>query len=152
MDVGRDNGDELFLLGGRRAVLRLARSLTRTQRAHYSLRRVDGALLAQIAHHSPMLIALRPTADAEAANTIDGADASSAAAAGEILPLVGRRLAEVERELLLGTLGFCRGNRTYAAQMLGISVRTMRNKLRALIDEGVAVTPPAPAPAQRACL
>jgi DNA-binding NtrC family response regulator len=150
MEVRRDDGDELFLLGGRRAVLRLARSLARTQHARYSLRRVDGALLAQIAHHSPLLIALRPTAAAP--DTIDGAGASDEGPAGEILPLVGRRLAEVERELLLGTLGFCQGNRTYAAQMLGISVRTMRNKLRALIDEGVAVTPPAPLPAQRACL
>ncbi len=150
MDPERDDGDELFLLGGRQAVLRLARSLARTQRARYALRRVDGALLAQIAHPPALLIALRPTADA--VDTGDAADAADAVAAGEILPLVGRRLAEVERELLLGTLGFCQGNRTYAAQMLGISVRTMRNKLRALIDEGVAVTPPAPLPAQRVCL
>lgn len=150
MDMARDDGDELFLLGGRRAVLRLARSLARAQHARYSLRRVDGALLAQIAHHSPLLIALRPSADA--ASTANAGDAPDTGAEGEILPLVGRRLAEVERELLLGTLGFCQGNRTYAAQMLGISVRTMRNKLRALIDEGVAVTPPAPPPAQRACL
>ncbi|MBW6525528.1 Fis family transcriptional regulator [Sphingomonas sp. RHCKR7] len=143
MRDGGDDDDELFLLGGRRAVLRLARSLARAQHASYALRRVDGALLAQIARHSPLLIALRPAPD-----EAEG----GAAAAGEILPLVGRRLAEVERELLLGTLGFCQGNRTYAAQMLGISVRTMRNKLRALIDEGVAVTPPALSPAQRACL
>jgi len=150
MDVRRDDGDELFLLGGRRAVLRLARSLARSRHASYSLRRVDGALLAQIAHHSPLLIALHPATDA--ADPADAGGGCDADAAREILPLVGRRLAEVERELLLGTLGFCRGNRTYAAQMLGISVRTMRNKLRALIDEGFAVTPPAPSPVQRACL
>lgn len=147
MQSSGDDNDELFLLGGRRAVLRLARSLARSQRASYSLRRVDGALLAHIAHHSPLLIALRPATD-----PLDGAAGPCASAAGEILPFVGRRLAEVERELLLGTLGFCQGNRTYAAQMLGISVRTMRNKLRALIDEGVAVTPPALSPAPRASL
>jgi DNA-binding NtrC family response regulator len=146
MRTGGDDG-ALLLLGGRRAALRLARSLARTRHASYSLRRVDEALLAQIAHHSPLLIALHP-----APEKAGGGSPADTSAAGEILPLVGRRLAEVERELLLGTLGFCQGNRTYAAQMLGISVRTMRNKLRALIDEGVAVTPPAPSPAPRACL
>ncbi|MBH0111940.1 DNA-binding protein [Novosphingobium sp. YJ-S2-02] len=49
--------------------------------------------------------------------------------------LVGRRVEEVERELVLQTLEHCEGNRTSAAAMLGISVRTMRNKLRAFLAE-----------------
>ena len=59
--------------------------------------------------------------------------------------LVGRTMADVERALILQTLLRCRGNRTMASRMLGISVRTMRNKLRSFIENGVEVVP-APAP------
>lgn len=59
--------------------------------------------------------------------------------------LVGRTMADVERALILQTLVRCRGNRTSASRMLGISVRTMRNKLRSFIEDGVEVAP-APAP------
>lgn len=51
--------------------------------------------------------------------------------------LVGSRISEVERELILQTLDHCGGNRTSAASMLGISIRTMRNKLRAFVAEGM---------------
>ena len=43
--------------------------------------------------------------------------------------LVGRTVAEVERDLILETLKHCLGNRTHAANILGISIRTLRNKL-----------------------
>jgi DNA-binding NtrC family response regulator len=43
--------------------------------------------------------------------------------------LVGRTVASVERELILNTLDHCLGNRTHAATILGISIRTLRNKL-----------------------
>lgn len=55
--------------------------------------------------------------------------------------LVGQNIADVERELILKTLEHCRGNRTSAASMLGISVRTMRNKLRTFLSDGVPVPP-----------
>jgi transcriptional regulator with AAA-type ATPase domain len=55
--------------------------------------------------------------------------------------MVGRTVADVERELILQTLKHCRGNRTLAANVLGISVRTMRNKLRTFIEDGIAVDP-----------
>ena len=57
--------------------------------------------------------------------------------------LVGRTVAEVERALILRTLAHCRGNRTSAATILGISVRTMRNKLRTFIEDGIPVSPAA---------
>jgi DNA-binding NtrC family response regulator len=41
----------------------------------------------------------------------------------------GRTLEEVERELILGTLDRLGGNRTRTAEKLGVSVRTIRNKL-----------------------
>ena len=42
---------------------------------------------------------------------------------------VGRKLVDVERDLIMGTLARCGGNRTWAAEILGISVRTLRNKM-----------------------
>jgi DNA-binding NtrC family response regulator len=56
--------------------------------------------------------------------------------------LVGRTVAEVERDLILETLKHCLGNRTHAANILGISIRTLRNKLNEYTDDGVAVPPP----------
>jgi DNA-binding NtrC family response regulator len=44
--------------------------------------------------------------------------------------LVGRTLTEVEDELVRRTLDRCNGNRTRAAEMLGIGVRTLFNRLR----------------------
>ena len=55
--------------------------------------------------------------------------------------LVGQNIADVERELILQTLHHCGGNRSAAAAMLGISVRTMRNKLRSFSAEGMEVPP-----------
>ena len=45
--------------------------------------------------------------------------------------LVGRTVESVEKELILNTLDQCLGNRTHAANILGISIRTLRNKLKA---------------------
>ena len=67
--------------------------------------------------------------------------ASSAAAAG-CRALVGRTVAAVERDLIIDTLHHCVGNRTHAATILGISIRTLRNKLKQYSEEGVAVPPP----------
>lgn len=47
----------------------------------------------------------------------------------DIEPHVGRRLEDVERDLIIGTLARCGGNRTWASDILGISVRTLRNKM-----------------------
>jgi two-component system, response regulator FlrC len=56
--------------------------------------------------------------------------------------LVGRTVADVERDLILDTLGHCLGNRTHAANILGISIRTLRNKLREYSQSGLAVPQP----------
>jgi two-component system response regulator FlrC len=56
--------------------------------------------------------------------------------------LVGRTVAEVERDLILETLRHCLGNRTHAANILGISIRTLRNKLNEYAADGVPVPPP----------
>ena len=57
-------------------------------------------------------------------------------------PRVGRTVAEVERDLILRTLRYTVGNRAVAAVILGISVRTLRNKLRLYGEEGLPVPRP----------
>lgn len=49
----------------------------------------------------------------------------------------GMSLSEVEKRLILQTLELTAQNRTRAAQMLGISIRTLRNKLNEYKEEGV---------------
>jgi DNA-binding NtrC family response regulator len=62
---------------------------------------------------------------------------------GRVAALVGRKMEEVEQELIIETLSHCLGNRTRAAEILGISIRTLRNKLMEYRTAGIAV-PPAP--------
>jgi DNA-binding NtrC family response regulator len=62
--------------------------------------------------------------------------------AGGAQTLVGRTVADVERDLILGTLQHCLGNRTHAANVLGISIRTLRNKLQQYRQEGLTVPHP----------
>src|SRR3569623_495106 len=72
------------------------------------------------------------------------AAASRAAQTAEsvALTLVGRTVADVERDLILDTLDHVLGNRTHAANILGISIRTLRNKLNQYADEGTEVPAP----------
>ncbi|GAU86804.1 transcriptional regulatory protein flbD [Bosea sp. BIWAKO-01] len=60
--------------------------------------------------------------------------------------LVGLPVADVERDLILATLRETGGNRTHAANMLGIAIRTLRNKISAYSANGHDVPdPPQPA-------
>ena len=47
----------------------------------------------------------------------------------------------VEQQLIIDTLEHCLGNRTHAANILGISIRTLRNKLNEYADGGLPITP-----------
>jgi two-component system response regulator FlrC len=67
---------------------------------------------------------------------------ASAAGGGANGGLVGRTVADVERDLILETLQHCLGNRTHAANILGISIRTLRNKLQQYRQEGIPVPAP----------
>ncbi|MEC7701555.1 MAG: helix-turn-helix domain-containing protein, partial [Pseudomonadota bacterium] len=58
---------------------------------------------------------------------------------GAVENLVGRTISDVERDMILNTLDHCLGNRTHAAKILGISIRTLRNKLNQYRDEGLDV-------------
>ena len=78
-------------------------------------------------------------ADAVMMTDTDGDDASGANGAGN---LVGRTVTDVERDLIIDTLKHTLGNRTHAAKILGISIRTLRNKLNTYVQDGVAVPTP----------
>jgi two-component system, response regulator FlrC len=65
-----------------------------------------------------------------------------AKAAAESTGLIGRTVADVERDLILETLQHTYGNRTHAAGILGISIRTLRNKLRQYGSAGLPIPPP----------
>ena len=52
--------------------------------------------------------------------------------------MAGRDLAELEREAILGTMEMVGGNRTEAARILGIAVRTVQRKLAEYRGEGEA--------------
>ncbi len=78
-----------------------------------------------------------------------GNDMASAAINGVAMPgangsgqFVGQTVAEVERDLIVHTLSHCLGNRTHAATILGISIRTLRNKLKQYSESGIKVPMP----------
>jgi DNA-binding NtrC family response regulator len=92
----------------------------------------------------------RPATPREAArcDAPHGARGASGAADGNVRDLVGRTVADVERDLILDTLQHCLGNRTHAANILGISIRTLRNKLKLYSQDGIQI--PAPRETDRA--
>ena len=73
-----------------------------------------------------------------------GGVAQKAAAAADAASraFVGKTVAEVEQDLILQTLDHCFGNRTHAANILGISIRTLRNKLKEYGEQGVSIPTP----------
>jgi two-component system, response regulator FlrC len=56
--------------------------------------------------------------------------------------LVGHTVGEIERELILHTLAHYSGSRTRASNVLGISIRTLRNKINEYEALGIAVPVP----------
>ncbi len=96
------------------------------------------------AMHRAVLLSTGPRLDLDEIRLSATPEAAAGTADGGAVSLVGRTVADVERDLIIGTVKHCLGNRTHAATILGISIRTLRNKLRQYTAEGV----PVPAPAQ----
>ena len=86
----------------------------------------------------------------EAASAASSPTANPAGVAAARAALIGRTVADVERDLIIDTLHHCLGNRTHAANILGISIRTLRNKLKLYSEQGAAV--PAPGEGERAAV
>ncbi|HVT49950.1 MAG TPA: sigma-54 dependent transcriptional regulator [Dongiaceae bacterium] len=82
------------------------------------------------------------TRDEDATAAVAAAAGAKAAEANGTAVLVGRTVAAVERDLIIDTLQHCLGNRTHAANILGISIRTLRNKLNEYAGDGVPIPPP----------
>lgn len=81
----------------------------------------------QLIGHAIPTPAAAPTYSAPA--PVAPAQPIAASSPAGVTMLVGRTVADVERDLILQTLDHCLGNRTHAANILGISIRTLRNKL-----------------------
>jgi two-component system response regulator FlrC len=75
------------------------------------------------------------------------AQVASLAAEAVSRAFVGQTVAAMEQQLIIDTLSHCLGNRTHAANLLGISIRTLRNKLKEYTEAGVAVPAPGAASA-----
>jgi two-component system response regulator HydG len=66
-------------------------------------------------------------------------DASDASAQGKKGWEPGRTLDDIEKSVILEALQYHRGNRTHTAKALGISIRTLRNKLADYRRDGIVV-------------
>lgn len=95
------------------------------------------------AMHRAVLLATGDEIDTDAleVDTIEG-EAPAPGHTGGVAGLVGRKMDDVERDLILETLTHTLGNRTHAATILGISIRALRNKLRDYAAAGSSVMPP----------
>lgn len=106
--------------------------------------------------HRAVLLSTGPVIDGDTLQVCGlVSSAPSTSVSGELRqshPLVGRRISDVEKDLIIGTLGHCLGNRTEAAHILGISIRTLRNKLKHYQEECEAGTPVTPDEPVRAAL
>ena len=91
-----------------------------------------------------------PSQHAEASQAAETTDPETGEKRVAVRKLVGRTVADVERDLIIDTLYHCIGNRTHAANILGISIRTLRNKLKQYTEEGVTI--PMPGSVDRAML
>jgi two-component system, response regulator FlrC len=79
---------------------------------------------------------------APATASVSGESRSGGGERAPTRPLVGRKMSDVERDLIIDTVYHCLGNRTHAANILGISIRTLRNKLKQYSEDGVAIPTP----------
>ncbi|MCH8213296.1 MAG: sigma-54-dependent Fis family transcriptional regulator [Proteobacteria bacterium] len=79
-----------------------------------------------------------------------GVTAHAGAEGGSDGGMVGRTVSAVERDLIIDTVQHCLGNRTHAANILGISIRTLRNKLKQYNEQGFRV--PMPGEAERSAV
>jgi transcriptional regulator with PAS, ATPase and Fis domain len=68
-----------------------------------------------------------------------GAGAHSANWEAEAQWAPGRTLDDIERAVILKSLSYHNGNRTHTAKELGISIRTLRNKLNLYRKAGISI-------------
>ncbi|MFA7276135.1 MAG: sigma-54 dependent transcriptional regulator [Pseudobdellovibrionaceae bacterium] len=95
--------------------------------------------------HIAGMVSSAPSAPNPTAKAPDPAGVSGAGREGSVqnegavVSLIGRTIADVERDMIVNTLDHCLGNRTHAANILGISIRTLRNKINQYRIEGLEI-------------
>ena len=83
--------------------------------------------------------AAAPTQAPDPAAVSSASESAAVENAAGVETLIGKTIADVERDMILNTLDHCLGNRTHAAKILGISIRTLRNKLNQYKDDGIEI-------------
>jgi two-component system response regulator FlrC len=133
---------------GERPLAAEARRRLVTHRWPGNVRELENAM------HRAVLLASGPEVQEDAIRLPDGqplasadphvrtVQAASSAAQAATRAFVGQTVSEMEQQLILDTLEHCLGNRTHAANILGISIRTLRNKLKEYSEAGVPVPAP----------
>ncbi len=86
--------------------------------------------------HRAVLLATGDEIDEVAIMLQDKTAIKEKSSAKEVISPVGKTVAEVERKLILDTMESTSWNRSTAATILGISIRTLRNKLKQYQEEG----------------
>ena len=82
------------------------------------------------AMHRAVLISMEDEIEADAIHLSDSPVIPEPVKTQSPAPQVGGTLADMERQMIINTLDQTLGNRTHAAKILGISIRTLRNKLQ----------------------
>jgi DNA-binding NtrC family response regulator len=77
--------------------------------------------------------------DADSGESVVGSERSLAPAPIALRIPVGTNLADVERWMIFATLQKCGGNKTRAAALLGVSLKTLYNRLNAYRAQGLAM-------------
>lgn len=133
----------LMLVGDLPAMMALAAEMVQDSDGDISVNTADSGKLCQWCMTLPKVAVVDVNVHMPSlVKRLRGDASSEAKPAAAIAQLVGQSVNEVERALILQTLDHCGGNRTAAASILGISVRTMRNKLRSFLADDIS-TPPA---------
>ena len=144
-------GNHLSVLGHHRSMLeKLRREATQGAPKRNRLDRGEFRLLFTFDERAAETAFEGAARAAQAAQNVNTAQVAGAAAPPQVAhaplaagggqtALVGRTVADVERDLILNTLEHCLGNRTHAANILGISIRTLRNKIKEYSEAGLAI-------------
>jgi DNA-binding NtrC family response regulator len=141
MNVSQDASTRLMLVGELPSTMTLAAEMIQGSDGNISVGTADCKALDHWCQSLCKMAVVDVTVNmADLVSRLRGENNPAPEPHAAIDQLVGQSVDQVERALILRTLEQCGGNRTAAASMLGISVRTMRNKLRTFLAE--ETTPP----------
>jgi DNA-binding NtrC family response regulator len=100
---------------------------------------IQSSVLSETSAQTAAVIPPQNTPNQDGINAHSVSEGQSIQNSGAVESMIGRTIAAVERDMIINTLDHCLGNRTHAANILGISIRTLRNKLNQYKQEGLDV-------------